>query len=114
MDSCLFCRIARKEIPARIVHEDDETIAFEDINPQAPLHALVIPRRHVATMNDFGPEDVALIGQLLFVARQLAVDRGHGETGYRIVTNCQAAAGQSVYHVHVHVLAGRSFGWPPG
>lgn len=114
MESCLFCRIARKEIPARIVHEDEQALAFEDINPQAPMHTLVIPLRHIPTLNDFRAEDVALLGHLVSVARQLAVDRGYAESGYRLVTNCQSGAGQSVFHVHVHVLAGRAFGWPPG
>jgi histidine triad (HIT) family protein len=114
MEGCLFCRIANKEIQARIVHEDDRTVAFEDINPQAPLHVLVVPRRHIATLNDFQTGDAALLGHLVSVARQIAIDRGHGDDGYRIVVNCQAGAGQSVFHVHVHVLAGRPFGWPPG
>ena len=114
MDGCLFCRIAAKEIPARIVHEDADCVAFEDISPQAPMHALVIPRRHIGTLNDLDDADAALAGRLVLTARKLARDRGFGESGYRLVVNCQPGAGQTVFHIHVHVLGGRNFLWPPG
>jgi histidine triad (HIT) family protein len=114
MESCLFCRIAAKEVPARIVHEDDDCLAFEDINPQAPMHVLVIPRRHMATLNELSDQDSRLAGRLVLVARNLAVERGYKESGFRLVANCQAGAGQSVFHIHVHVLGGRAFQWPPG
>jgi histidine triad (HIT) family protein len=114
MDECLFCRIARREIPSRVVHEDDLCVAFEDIHPQAPMHTLVIPRRHIATLNDLDASDASLVGHMVLVARRLAVERGHGESGYRLVANCQAGAGQSVFHIHLHVLGGRPLAWPPG
>jgi len=114
MDECLFCRIARREIPSRVVHEDDLCIAFEDIHPQAPMHTLVIPRRHIATLNDLDASDASLVGHLVLVARRLAVGRGYGGSGYRLVANCQAGAGQSVFHIHFHVLGGRPLAWPPG
>jgi histidine triad (HIT) family protein len=111
---CLFCRIARREIPADIVLETDELLAFRDINPQAPLHVLVIPKRHVATLNDLKPADAALAGALVLAAQSLARREGFAETGYRLVLNCNAHAGQTVFHVHLHLLAGRALTWPPG
>lgn len=114
MADCLFCRIERKEIPSRIVYEDRQVVAFEDINPQAPVHTLVIPRSHVATLNDVGAEDEALLGHMMLVAARLAKDKGIDKEGFRIVANCLEAAGQSVFHVHVHLLGGRRFAWPPG
>lgn len=114
MSDCLFCRIVAGELPATLIHGDDLVIAFEDINPQAPLHALVVPRRHIATLNDVAESDVTLLGRMTAVAAKLATDRGHGAAGYRTVFNCNRDAGQTVFHLHLHVLAGRSFSWPPG
>ena len=111
---CLFCRIAAGEIAAKIVHEDERALAFEDINPQAPTHVLVIPRRHIATLNDLEGEDEGLVGHLITVARNIARERGHADAGYRMVLNCNAAAGQTVFHIHLHLLGGRAMGWPPG
>lgn len=114
MTDCIFCQIRDGAIPARLLHQDDQAIAFADLNPQAPLHALVIPRRHIATLNDLAPGDEALIGHLVAVAAGLAKAAGYGDSGYRTLLNCNRAAGQSVFHLHLHLLAGRSLGWPPG
>jgi histidine triad (HIT) family protein len=114
MPDCLFCKIAEGKIPAKLVHQDQETVAFEDINPQAPLHLLVIPRLHVPTLNDLGPEHDAMMGKLLRVAAGLAKERGFDASGWRAVTNCNRDAGQSVFHVHLHLLGGRQLAWPPG
>ena len=114
MADCLFCRIARKEIPSKIVFEDPQVVAFEDINPQAPQHILVIPRKHVATFNDVGAGDEGLLGHMLVVAAGIAKDKGLHEKGYRLVANTLESAGQSVFHIHVHLLGGRRFAWPPG
>lgn len=111
---CLFCRILEGQIPSKRVYEDDLAMAIEDLNPQAPTHVLVLPRRHFATLNDFQPADEPLIGHLVTVAAKIARDRGHAEGGYRTVFNCNRDAGQTVFHVHLHLLAGRSFRWPPG
>ncbi|MFQ5600909.1 MAG: histidine triad nucleotide-binding protein [Candidatus Krumholzibacteriia bacterium] len=111
---CLFCRIAQGEIPCKRVFEDEEIIAFEDINPKAPVHLLVIPRRHIPTVNDLGPEDDALIGRMHRVCADLARERDLAENGYRLVTNCNAHAGQTVFHIHMHLLGGRTLKWPPG
>ena len=107
MDDCLFCRISEKKIPARIVHEDPEFIAFEDINPQAPVHLLIVPRRHIASLNDAAPGDATLLGSMMLAARRLARDRGIDGSGYRAVVNTMAGAGQSVFHVHLHLLLRR-------
>jgi len=114
MDDCLFCRIASGEIPASIVRQDDELVAFNDINPQAPLHALIIPRRHIPTLNDLGTTDEGLIGHMLRFAAAIAAEKGYADRGYRTVFNCNREAGQSVFHIHLHLLAGRGLGWPPG
>ena len=114
MSNCLFCRIVAGEIPAKIAYEDDDVIAFHDLNPQAPLHVLVIPRKHIATINDIQPDDAALIGKLTLAAKQVAADAGYAEDGYRVVMNCGADAGQTVFHIHLHLLAGRHLSWPPG
>jgi histidine triad (HIT) family protein len=114
MAHCLFCEIAAKRVPARIVHEDDDTLAFEDIAPQAPHHLLVIPKRHIATANDLADEDVPLAGKLLAVAARIAKARGFDGPGWRAVVNVNRDACQSVFHLHLHLLAGRGFGWPPG
>ena len=113
-DDCLFCKIANGEIPAKIVYEDDQVLAFEDVNPQAPFHVLIIPRRHISTLNDVQEGDVALLGGLIRRAAQIAKDQGHAQDGYRTVFNCNRGAGQSVFHIHLHLLAGRSMTWPPG
>lgn len=114
MADCLFCRIARKDIPSKIVYEDDQVVAFEDINPQAPEHTLVVPKKHLATFNDVGAGDEPLLGHMLVVAAGIAKDKGLHEKGYRLVGNCLESAGQSVFHIHVHLLGGRRFTWPPG
>ena len=114
MADCLFCRIARQEIPAKIVFEDPQVVAFEDINPQAPSHILVIPRKHLATFNDVEAGDEGLLGHMLLVARGIARDKGLHEKGYRLVANTLEGAGQSVFHIHVHLLGGRRFAWPLG
>jgi len=111
---CLFCRIARKEIPSEIVYETDDVVAFRDINPQAPTHILVIPREHIPTTNDVGEDHAALLGKLVIVARELAIGEGIAGDGYRLVINCNRSAGQAVFHVHLHLLGGRAFSWPPG
>jgi histidine triad (HIT) family protein len=114
MAGCLFCQIIARERPASFVHEDDRLVAINDINPQAPLHVLIIPRRHIATLNDLVAEDAGLVGDLVRQAAAIAKDRGYAERGYRALLNCNREAGQSVYHVHLHLLAGRRLGWPPG
>lgn len=112
--SCIFCKITSGEIPAKIVYQDEQLVAIEDINPAAPLHLLLIPRKHIVNTLDLLPEDDLLIGHLHRVAALLAKERGVAESGFRIVTNNNAAAGQSVFHIHFHLLAGRSLTWPPG
>jgi histidine triad (HIT) family protein len=111
-DSCLFCRIVRREIPATVIREDEHTLAFRDIDPKAPTHVLVIPKVHVASLN--GVSDPALVGRLLLAAKEIARDEGIDGSGYRTVMNAGADAGQSVFHVHLHLLGGRRLGWPPG
>jgi histidine triad (HIT) family protein len=111
---CIFCKIIAGEIPAAKIYEDERAVAFRDINPQAPTHALVIPRTHVASLNDASESDEALLGHLLRVAARVAADEGHAGEGYRAVINTGARAGQTVFHVHVHVLGGRTLAWPPG
>lgn len=114
MADCLFCRIIAGEIPATIVFQDDAVVAFRDITPQAPMHVLVIPRRHVGSLNDLTEADDALVGRLVRTAAAIAQQHGYGPAGYRTVVNCNADAGQTVFHVHVHMLAGRKMTWPPG
>ncbi len=114
MSSCLFCRIAAAEIPAKVIYQDADLVVFEDIVPQAPLHCLVIPRRHIATLNDMMIEDAALVGAMQYRAAQIAQERGYADGGFRTVFNCNADAGQPVFHIHLHLLAGRRLGWPPG
>lgn len=114
MSDCIFCKIIERKIPSKVVHEDAETFAFEDINPQAPTHVLVIPRRHVPTVSDLGPADDELVGKLHRVAAKIAKDRGVAQGGYRIVLNTNRDAGQTVFHVHLHLLGGRPMQWPPG
>jgi histidine triad (HIT) family protein len=114
MTDCLFCKIRDGAVPAKTVYEDERSLAFLDINPQAPLHALIIPRKHIPTLLDLTAADEALVGHLQRVAVKLAKDAGHADDGFRTLFNCNRAAGQTVWHVHLHVLAGRSLHWPPG
>ena len=111
---CLFCRILAKEIPSKTVYEDEQAVAFEDINPQAPTHILVVPRRHIPSLNEVTAEDAPLVGYLHLVAAKLARERGIAESGYRTVLNNGRGAGQSVFHLHLHLLGGRGMRWPPG
>jgi histidine triad (HIT) family protein len=111
---CLFCKIVAKEIPADIVWESDSALAFRDINPQAPTHVLVIPRQHIATINDLTDDDRETVSELFLAARAIAAEEGMAEDGYRVVMNCNAAAGQTVFHIHLHLLGGRQMTWPPG
>lgn len=112
--NCLFCRIARGEIPADIVRSDPEVVAFRDLHPQAPTHILIIPREHIASVSDLSDLNADLMGKLFLVARDLAREEGISEAGYRMVVNSGPAAGQTVFHVHLHLLGGRGMGWPPG
>ena len=114
MSQCLFCKIVRREIPASIVFEDDDLVAFNDINPQAPTHVLIIPKRHIASLNDLQPGDDALIGQMSRRAAALARERGLADSGFRTVFNTNRDAGQTVFHIHLHLLGGRGLAWPPG
>jgi histidine triad (HIT) family protein len=114
MHDCLFCKIVAGQIPASIVYQDERLVAFRDINPQAPTHVLVIPRRHIATLNDLSAGDDGLVGEMVRRGAAIAVEQGHGDRGYRTVFNCNADAGQTVFHIHLHVLGGRSLRWPPG
>ena len=111
---CLFCKILAGDIPADVVYESESAIAFRDINPQAPTHVLVIPRKHIATINDIEEADRELVGDLYLAAQEIAASEGMAESGYRAVMNCNAGAGQSVFHIHLHVLGGRPLAWPPG
>lgn len=112
--SCLFCKIIAGEIPAKIVYQDEQLITIEDINPAAPLHLLLIPKKHIVSTLELQPEDDALIGHLYRVAAKIATERGVAQSGFRIVANTNADAGQTVFHIHFHLLAGRSMQWPPG
>ena len=111
---CLFCRIGSGEIDANVIYETDDVLAFRDINPQAPTHALIIPKQHIATINDIESSDAEIVGKLFVAAREIAAQEGFAEPGYRVTMNCNAAAGQTVFHVHLHLLGGRDFTWPPG
>jgi len=112
--SCLFCKIIAGDINADFIFENDEVVAFRDINPQAPTHALIVPRRHIASINDLEVGDTELVGRLYLAARDIARQEGFAEPGYRVTMNCNAAAGQTVFHIHLHLLGGRTFSWPPG
>ncbi len=112
--SCLFCRVIAGESPASFVHQDDRLVAINDIRPQAPTHVLVIPRRHIATLNDLTEAEDGLIGEMFRRAAAIARERGFADAGYRTVFNCNRGAGQSVFHIHLHLRGGRRFGWPPG
>ncbi|MFY0991365.1 histidine triad nucleotide-binding protein [Halomonas sp. C05BenzN] len=111
---CLFCKIINREIPADIVHEDEHVLAFNDINPQAPTHVLIVPKQHIATLNDIEEGDLALVGRLQYTAARLAEERGFADDGYRVVMNCNDQGGQTVYHIHMHLMGGRRFTWPAG
>jgi histidine triad (HIT) family protein len=111
---CLFCKMVAGDIQPKTVYEDDAVLAFQDINPQAPVHVLVIPKKHIATLNDLGAADAELAGRLLLAAVRIAREAGVAPSGYRLVLNCNADAGQSVFHVHLHLLGGRFLRWPPG
>jgi histidine triad (HIT) family protein len=113
-EDCLFCKIAGGDIPAAIVYQDERLVAFKDINPQAPTHVLVIPRAHIATLNDLAGDHDTVVGELVRRASLIAKELGHAENGYRAVLNCNADAGQTVFHIHLHLLAGRPMTWPPG
>lgn len=112
--NCLFCRIAAGEVPSKTAYQSDDVIAFHDIDPRAPVHVLVIPRKHIASVNEFADDDAALIGRLYSVARELAAELGIATGGYRLVMNTGPDAGQSVDHIHLHLLGGRTMTWPPG
>jgi len=111
---CLFCKFATGKIPVNFVYETEHVLAFRDINPQAPSHILIIPRRHIATINEIEDSDVELVGMLVTAARDIAKQEGTDTAGFRVTMNCNKAAGQSVFHVHLHLLGGRKFAWPPG
>jgi histidine triad (HIT) family protein len=112
--SCLFCEIVAGRIPARLVYQDDAVLAFHDINSQAPVHVLIIPKRHITSLMDLTEQDDAVVGGLVRRARDIAKDQGLGERGFRLVFNAGRDAGYSVYHIHLHLVGGRSLGWPPG
>jgi histidine triad (HIT) family protein len=114
MPDDLFLKIINREIPADIVYETDQVLAFRDINPQAPVHILVIPKEHIRTLDDLGPEHTELAGTLLLAAVEIARQEGLSEDGYRVVISCKSAGGQMVYHIHLHLLGGRQMKWPPG
>ncbi len=111
---CLFCKMVSGAIQPNKVYEDNDVLAFRDINPQAPVHVLVIPKRHIATVNDLTDADAALVGKLTLIAKKIAAELGVADSGYRLVSNCNADAGQSVWHIHLHLLGGRGLQWPPG
>ncbi len=113
-DDCIFCKIANKEIKADIVFEDEETLGFKDIKPQAPVHFVFIPKKHIDTLNDISPEDAALLARMLVKIKDIATEKKIAEDGYRVIINCNRNAGQEVFHLHFHLLGGRSFSWPPG
>ena len=114
MDQCIFCKIAERSIPSKIVFENEHVLAFEDLHPQAPTHILIVPKKHIATLNDATPEDQSLLGEVVLTATAIAKDRRISTSGYRLVANTMAGAGQSVFHIHFHLLGGRSLAWPPG
>ncbi len=111
---CIFCKIAKKEIPSDIVYEDDDFIAFKDLNPQAPVHVLFIPKKHVTSLNELGEDDADIVARLFLKIKDMASEQNVDESGYRVVANCNKDAGQEVFHIHFHLLGGRKFSWPPG
>jgi histidine triad (HIT) family protein len=114
MADCIFCKMVSGEIQPDVVYEDDDVLAFRDANPTAPTHVLVIPRQHIATTNDLDEQSAAIVGKLYLAAKQVAENDGIADRGYRMVMNCNPEAGQSVYHIHLHLLGGRAMSWPPG
>ena len=114
LSGCIFCQVIAREQPSTLVYEDERCIAFEDVNPKAPIHVLVVPRKHTATLKDSTEEDEGLLGHLLLVASRVAKEKGIIDSGFRTVINTNAGAGQTVFHLHMHVLGGRSMRWPPG
>lgn len=114
MDTCIFCNIVRKEIPAKIIYEDERVIAFDDISPKAPIHQLIIPKIHIETINDLEPQHNELMGHMMQVAKNLAKANGIDQSGYRVLLNCNRDGGQVVFHLHLHLLGGRLLTWPPG
>ncbi len=114
MTDCLFCKIRDGDIPGEVVYENDDVLAFRDVNPQAPTHILVIPRKHIATTNDLEAADAAVVGKMMLAAKEIAADEGFAADGYRLVLNCNEGAGQTVFHIHMHLLGGRRLTWPPG
>ncbi len=114
MDSCLFCQIVAKKIPAAIIDEDAHLLAFHDIAPQAPIHVLIIPKEHISTLNDLEPTHTELMGKMIMKAQKIAAKLGIQEKGYRLTINCNRQGGQSVFHIHLHLLGGRQMHWPPG
>jgi histidine triad (HIT) family protein len=114
MGECVFCQIVKGDLPAKTLYDDEHAIAFDDTNPQAPVHMLVIPKRHMVSLDDTDEEDGTVLGRLMMVCSKMARAQGIAENGYRVVTNTGRGAGQSVFHLHLHVLGGRQFGWPPG
>lgn len=111
---CIFCKIAQRKLPVRVIYEDDLAVAFEDISPQAPVHTLIIPKRHISKSLDLKDEDNALIGHLMQIANRIAKEKGIAERGFRVVINCNPESGQTVFHLHLHLLGGRHMHWPPG
>ena len=114
MSDCLFCKVRDGEISGNIAYEDDDVLAFHDVNPQAPVHILIIPKKHIATVNDMADEDELMMGKLFSAGKTIAAQQGVSDDGYRLVVNCNEGAGQTVFHIHMHLLAGRSMTWPPG
>ena len=113
-EDCLFCKIAEGQIKSDVVYEDDDILAFKDINPKAPVHILFIPKKHIPTLNDASESDASLIGKIILKATDVAKEQGVADEGYRVVLNCNKNAGQEVFHVHIHLLGGRALTWPPG
>jgi len=114
MTDCIFCNIANKKIPAKLLYEDELVVAFDDLHPQAPIHKLIIPKQHIATINAIEPTQEVIIGRLFTVARQIASELNIADDGYRVVMNCNQHGGQAVYHIHLHLLGGKQLSWPPG
>jgi histidine triad (HIT) family protein len=114
MTTCIFCKIVKKEIPSKIIYEDEKVLAFEDIAPQSPVHILIIPKKHYSTILDVEETNAELIGHVFMIAKKIARQKGFSEKGFRIVVNCNSEGGQTVYHLHFHILAGRQMQWPPG
>ncbi len=114
MEQCIFCRVVKKELPSTILYEDEETVAFKDINPQAPFHAVIVPKRHIERVSDLKDDQTTVAAKLIQVGNRLARKEGVAEKGYRLVINCNRDGGQTVYHLHLHLLGGRPFHWPPG